>query len=141
MRIARSPLVTVKPDATVMQAVQTMAQESIGALAVTAENGLLGMFSERDLMLRVVSEKRDPDKTLVRDVMTSPVETISRDSTADEALKVMLEKHIRHLPVLNGDGKLCGMLSMRSLLHEKVEELTVQLDSLEAYFSADGFGG
>jgi len=53
----------------------------------------------------------------------------------------MDEKHIRHLPVVNIDGKLEGMLSVRSLLHEKVEELTDQLDSLEAYFTADGAGG
>ncbi len=53
----------------------------------------------------------------------------------------MLEKHIRHLPVVDKDGRLAGMLSIRSLLHEKVAELTDQLDSLEAYFSADGAGG
>ena len=141
LRIARTPLVTVSPEATVMEAVRIMSHESIGALAVTEENRLVGMFSERDLMLRVVSERRDPERTHVHDVMTSPVETIHRDSTADDALKVMLEKHIRHLPILDRDGKLCGMISMRSLLHEKVVELTDQLDSLEAYFTADGFGG
>ena len=73
--------------------------------------------------------------------MTSPVETIHRDSCVDDALKMMLEKHIRHLPIIDRDGTLAGMISMRSLLHDKVEELTDQLDSLEAYFSADGFGG
>jgi CBS domain-containing protein len=118
-----------------------MAHESIGAIAVIEGSRLLGTFSERDLMLRVVLEKRDPERTQVREVMTSPVETIRRDSTADDALKVMLEKHIRHLPIMDRDGALCGMISMRSLLHDKVEDLTVQLDSLEAYFTADGFGG
>ena len=141
MRIARTPLVTVNPEATVMEAVQTMTKESIGAIAVTEENRLVGMFSERDLMLRVVSEKRDPEQIHVREVMTSPVQTIPRDSTSDEALKVMLEKHIRHLPLVDSDGKLAGMISMRSLLHDKVEELTNSLDSLEAYFTADGAGG
>ena len=141
LRIARTPLVTVHPQATVMQAVQTMDRESIGAVAVTDGNTLVGIFSERDLMLRVVSEKRDPEQTRVQDVMTSPVETIGRDSSPDDALKLMLEKHIRHLPLVNVDGNLCGMISIRSLLHDKVEDLTVQLDSLEAYFTADGFGG
>jgi len=131
----------VNQEASVLEAVGVMAQESIGAIAVTQGNRLIGIFSERDLMLRVVSETRDPERTQVRDVMTSPVETIERDSTADDALKIMLEKHIRHLPIVDRDGKLCGMISMRSLLHEKVEELTDQLDSLEAYFTADGFGG
>ena len=141
LRIARTPLVTVNQEASVLEAVSVMAQESIGAIAVTQGNRLIGIFSERDLMLRVVSETRDPERTQVCEVMTSPVETIERDSTADDALKIMLEKHIRHLPIIDRDGKLCGMISMRSLLHEKVEELTDQLDSLEAYFTADGFGG
>lgn len=141
LRIARTPLVTVSLSATVMQAVQTMDQDSIGAVGITEDDVLVGIFSERDLMLRVVSKKLDPGTTHVRDVMTSPVETISRDSTADDALKLMLEKHIRHLPIVDRDGRLAGMISMRSLLHDKVQELTNQLDSLEAYFTADGFGG
>jgi CBS domain-containing protein len=141
LRIARTPLVTVRQDASVMEAVRRMSDESIGAIAVTEGNRIVGIFSERDLMLRVVFEKRDPERTYVHEVMTAPVETIPRDSTADEALKAMLEKHIRHLPILDRDGSLCGMISMRSLLHEKVAELTDQLDSLEAYFTADGFGG
>ena len=141
LRIARTPLVTVSPDATVMEAVRIMDKESIGAVAVTQNHRLIGMFSERDLMSRVVSERQDPERILIQDVMTSPVETIHRDSPADEALKLMLEKHIRHLPIVDRDGRLAGMISMRSLLHDKIEELTDQLDSLEAYFTADGVGG
>ena len=141
LRIARTPLVTVFPQTTVMDAVRTMDQESIGAVAVTDGSGLVGMFSERDLMLRVVSEKLDPEQTHIRDVMTSPVVTVRRDATADDALKLMIEKHIRHLPIVDRDGKLAGMISIRNLLHDKVEDLTGQLDSLEAYFTADGCGG
>ena len=141
LRIARTPLVTVQSDTTVMEAVRTMAQEDIGAVGVSDGHHLIGIFSERDLMLRVISEKRDPERTHVGEVMTSPVQTIHRDSSVDEALKVMLDQHIRHLPIVNRDGRLAGMISMRNLLHEKVEELTDQLDSLEAYFTADGSGG
>jgi len=141
LRIARTPVVIVSSDANVMEAVRTMAEESIGAIVVKEGNRLVGIFSERDLMLRVVSKKRDPERTAIRDVMTSPVETIHRDSTLEDALKVMLEKHIRHLPILDRDGRVSGMISMRSLLHEKVQDLTDQLDSLEAYFTADGSGG
>ena len=141
LRIARTPLVTVNRLTTVMEAVRTMDRESIGAVAVVDENVLAGIFSERDLMLRVVLEKIDPERTHVQDVMTSAVATIPRDSTADDALKLMLERHIRHLPIIDRDGKLAGMISIRNILHDKVEDLTVQLDSLEAYFTADGFGG
>jgi CBS domain-containing protein len=141
LRITRMPLVTVSGRASVMDAVRTMHEEHIGAVAVVDNDRLTGIFSERDLMNRVVLEGRDPDDTRVGDVMTSPVVTIQRSLTADDALKLMDENHIRHLPVINIDGKLAGMLSVRSLLHEKVEELTDQLDSLEAYFCADGAGG
>src|SRR5262245_6404749 len=141
LRIARTPMVMVSSDASVMEAVRTMSEESIGAVVVKEGNRLVGIFSERDLMLRVVSEKRDPERTPIQDVMTSPVQTIHRDSTVDDALKVMLEQHIRHLPILDRDGRVSGMISMRSLLHEKVAELTDQLDSLEAYFTAYGSGG
>lgn len=141
LRITRIPLVTVTPGATVLEAVQIMHKEHIGAVAIVENDSLAGIFSERDLMNRVVLERLDPEKTLVREVMTSPVETIRRELTADDALKLMLEKHIRHLPVIDREGKLTGMLSIRSLLHDKVAELTDQLDSLEAYFTADGSGG
>jgi CBS domain-containing protein len=124
-----------------MDAVRTMYREHIGAVAVTEQGKLSGIFTERDLMLRVVLPKRDPDRTSVRQVMSAPVETVRRDGGPDDALKMMLEKHIRHLPVVNEDGSLAGMLSIRNLLQEKVEDLTVQLDSLEAYFTADGVGG
>jgi CBS domain-containing protein len=118
-----------------------MDRENIGALAVMEGDTLEGIFSERDVMLRVVLEKRDPEKTRLGDVMTSPVETITRQASSEDALKMMLEKHIRHLPVMNKEGKAVAMLSIRNLLHEQVQDLTDQLGSLEAYFTADGAGG
>ena len=124
-----------------MDAVRMMHDEHIGAVAVVDNDRLTGIFSERDLMNRVVLVGLDPHDTPVGAVMTSPVITIQRSLTAEDALKLMDEKHIRHLPVIQTDGKLAGMLSVRSLLHEKVQELTDQLDSLEAYFTADGSGG
>jgi signal-transduction protein with cAMP-binding, CBS, and nucleotidyltransferase domain len=75
------------------------------------------------------------------DVMTGPVLTIDRDTSADDALKIMAEQHIRHLPVVDGLGQAEGMLSIRHLLRDKVEHLTQELDSLEAYLTADGIGG
>ena len=141
LRIAQSPLVAVGPQTTVLDAIRTMDRKNIGAVAVMEHDDLRGIFSERDVMLRIVLEKRDPLSTLISEVMTSPVETIQRNSSADDALKMMLEKHIRHLPVVDTNGKVVAMLSIRNLLHERVEDLTSQLDSLEAYFTADGAGG
>jgi CBS domain-containing protein len=141
LRITSAPLITVESKASVFLAVQTMAQNKIGAVVVMEGNVPVGICSERDIMVRVVVERRDPEKTAIGDVMTAPLITISRKSTADDALKLMLEKHIRHLPVIDINGTVAGMISIRNLLQEKVAELTDQLDSLEAYFTADGAGG
>src|SRR5205814_4948473 len=118
LRITRTPLVTVSARGSVMDAVRMMHQEHIGAVAVVDDDRLMGIFSERDLMNRVVLEQLDSERIRVGDVMTSPVFTIHRSATADDALKLMDEKHIRHLPVINTDETLAGMLSVRSLLHE-----------------------
>ena len=141
LRIAQSPLVTLEPTATVYEAVRTMDRENIGAVLIADRGAVLGIFSERDVMLRVVLKGRDPEHTPIMEVMSTPVETIARTNTVDDALKMMLDKHIRHLPVIDSEGAPVAMLSIRNLLHEKVEDLTDQLDSLEAYISADGAGG
>jgi CBS domain-containing protein len=139
-RITQAPLVTVDAKTTVLEAVRTMNREQIGAVIVMEGDTARGICSERDIMLRVVLEKLDPEKTRMTDIMTFPLVTIPMTSSVDDALKLMLENHIRHIPVVK-DGKMAGMVSIRNLLHEKVAELTDQLDSLEAYFSADGSGG
>ena len=141
LRITSAPLIAVEAKTPVFEAVRTMAQNKIGAVVVMDGSVSVGICSERDIMVRVVLPKRDPESTLIGDIMTAPVITISRKATADDALKLMLDRHIRHLPVIDLDGTMAGMISVRNLLHEKVAELTDQLDSLEAYFTADGAGG
>ena len=73
--------------------------------------------------------------------MTPDPATMPPGKVAIEALRLMEDGRYRHLPIVEMDGRLAGMISIRSLLHDKVEDLTVQLDSLEAYFTADGCGG
>jgi CBS-domain-containing membrane protein len=73
--------------------------------------------------------------------MTSPVYTISQKTAGDDALKLMLQQHIRHLPVVDENGRAQGIVGMRDLLEDKVRELNQQLDSLESYITADGIGG
>ena len=109
------------------------------------ENGenaeLCGVFTERDVMLRVVLPKLDPEHTKVRDVMTSPVATIPEDVTAEEAFNQMVERHMRHLAIVSRDGVLLGMLSIRNLLEFLVQDLQRELHSLDQYISNDGPGG
>ena len=126
VRIAHVPAAMVDAGDTVLYAVTVMARERVGATAVvdkTLKGDLQGIFTERDVMLRVVHKERNPRTTLIRDVMTTPVETASEKTTATEALTLMLERHLRHLPILGSKGQLLGMLSIRNLLMNKVEDL------------------
>ncbi|MDA2929758.1 CBS domain-containing protein [Acidobacteria bacterium AH-259-O06] len=141
IKVAQVPPPTVCAEASVLEAVHIMEQVRVGASAVLDGDQLVGIFSERDVMLRVVSTQRDPEKTAVREVMTTVLETIQTESDTSEALELMVSRHIRHLPVVAEDGTLAGLLSLRNLLQYHVEALVDQLNSLEAYFTADGPGG
>ncbi len=124
-----------------METIRTMAGAKVGSVLVVDGDRLLGIFSERDVMLRVVLEGRHPEYTTVEEVMTSSLLTISPETTGDGALRIMHQSHIRHLPVVDNKGRVLAVVSMRSLLQEKIEELNIQLDSLESYITADGIGG
>ncbi len=141
MAILSRFVVTVSRTASVLDAIQAMAGAKVGSVAVVDGNILEGIFSERDVMLRVVVEGRDPKTTTVEEVMTSPVQTIQKRTTGEEALRIMVQNHIRHLPVVDEMGQVQAMVSMRSLLEEQVQDLHQQLDSLESYITADGIGG
>jgi CBS domain-containing protein len=144
LRIAHVPPARVEAGQTVLEAVRVMAKEGVGAVAVIVKGEkaeLCGVFTERDVMLRVVLQKLDPEKTKVREVMTAPVATISEDLNADEAFSQMVDRHMRHLAIVSLDGELLGMLSIRNLLEHMVEDLRRELHSLDQYISNDGPGG
>lgn len=140
MAITCKSVITISRTATVMEAIEIMAAARVGSVVVGGER-VEGIFSERDVMLRVVMEGRDPRSTKVQEVMTSPVYTISQKTAGDDALKLMLQQHIRHLPIVDDTGRAQGLVGMRDLLEDKVKELNQQLDSLESYITADGIGG
>lgn len=141
MAIVSRSVLTVSRTTTVSAAVELMASAKIGSVIVVDDGRVVGIFSERDVMLRVVLEGRDPKRTQVEEVMTARVHSISPRATGDEALKIMVQEHIRHLPVVDEQGRPQAIVSMRDLLDEKVKELHQQLDSLESYITADGIGG
>lgn len=141
LRIAKAPTAAVAPSATVIEAVKKMKEANVGAVAVLDGEALRGMFSERDVMLRIVLGKKDPEKTRVEEVMTTDVIAIRKDTKPDEAVKLMWERHIRHLPVVREDGKVEGIVEIRNLFHERFEDMAQDLDSLESYIATDGIGG
>ena len=141
LRVARAPIVTLTPGATVIEAIRAMQKANVGAVAVVEDKKLLGMFSERDVMLRVVLERKDPETTDLRQVMTTDIVSISKDTKSEDAVKTMWERHIRHLPVIAEDGTVEGIVEIRSLFHERFEEMNREMDSLESFIAADGIGG
>jgi CBS domain-containing protein len=141
LRVAKAPTVIVAPEAKVIDAIRAMQKANVGAVAVVADKDLVGMFSERDVMLRVVLRKKDPDTTAVREVMTTNVVIISKDTKPDDAVRMMWERHIRHLPVVAADGRVEGVVEIRNLFHQRFEDLNQELESLESYMAADGIGG
>jgi CBS domain-containing protein len=108
-------ILTTGPTRTVQQAVQVMNDHRIGALVVVDEDRIIGMFTERDVLRRVVGERRDPIETLVGDVMTTEVVCCRPETTAEEARGAMRDRRIRHLPVATEEGRLVGMVSIGDL--------------------------
>src|SRR5437667_12201134 len=120
MAILSRSVLTVSKTTTVIEAVELMASAQVGSVVVVDDKRVAGIFSERDVMLRVVLENRDPKRTTVEEAMTAQVHTISLRTTGDEALKIMIQEHIRHLPVVDEQGRPQAIVSMRSLLEEQV---------------------
>lgn len=141
LKIASVPAATVSPETPVLEAVRLMSDERVGAVAVTREGKLTGIFTERDLMIRVVLEGRDPRATSVGDVMTEHPISAKKDMSMGEALQIMTESHFRHLPVVDENDRVLGLLSIRNLLHNRVDKLSQELDSVVAFFTSEGAGG
>jgi CBS domain-containing protein len=132
----------VSLQASVAEAVRSMLNLRVGAVAILdSERRVAGIFSERDLMRKLALSGRDLETVPVREVMTTPVELATSETGPGEALVTMVDRHFRHLPVIDGDGRLLGMLSIRNVLEWRIEDLSRELDSLEQYVSSDGPGG
>jgi CBS domain-containing protein len=133
---------TVPVEATVADAIRMMLDRHVGAVGVVdAEGRVAGIFTERDVLRKLALQSHAPESIPVRQMMTTPVEMATLATGPGEALATMVERHFRHLPVVDNTGKLLGMLSIRNLLQSRIDELTQQLDSLEQYVSNDGPGG
>ncbi len=110
-----SQVVSIEQNATVLEAAVLMNQHKIGALVVTDRRRVVGIFTERDVLRRVVVLRHDPATTMVSDVMTSEVVCAAPDTSIDEARSVMKNRRIRHLPVTSDARELEGMISIGDL--------------------------
>jgi signal-transduction protein with cAMP-binding, CBS, and nucleotidyltransferase domain len=118
---------------TVMQACRAMDERGVGAVLIhSEEREAEGIFTERDLMVRVIVEGLDPNTTLLGDVMTVKLYTVDPADRACEVQEEMRKRHIRHVPVMQ-DGKVCGVLSLRDLLRADLAEKIQEVEAITSY--------
>jgi CBS domain-containing protein len=126
----------VDPGRSVLDSVRYMVERNIGAVAVVQDGNLVGIFSERDLMRRVVSEGRDPGKTPIQQVMTADPLVVSPNESVDDCMRLMKENSFRHLPVCDG-RKLRGLISVRDLILHDLTEKEGEVQMMRAYISTN----
>jgi CBS domain-containing protein len=122
----------VTPEQTVFEAATYMVQCNVGAVPVLDGTKLVGIFSERDILRRIVAESRNPTTTRISDVMSTEIRTVEPGSTCLDAMAMMQMHSVRHLPVCEGPT-LVGFLSLRDLLRHNLEEKSGEADMMRAY--------
>lgn len=123
---------TVTADETVLEAARVMATHNVGAILVLRDGELAGIFSERDIMKRVVAEARDPARTRVSEVMTADPLTVDMRESIEHCMVLMKEHSFRHLPVCDGK-KLKGIVSLRDILLRDLTEKNEEVQFMRAY--------
>jgi len=122
----------VEEGSTVAEVARQMAERHVGAILVLNRGQLRGVFSERDLMKRVVLERRDPERTLVEEVMSTALATVDELDSLEDAMALMHSKSCRHLPVMRG-SKVVAFLSMRDLMDHELARKSEELHHMRAY--------
>ncbi|MEO3430637.1 CBS domain-containing protein [Pelagibius sp. CAU 1746] len=125
-------VLTVRPDDTVLQALELMASKNVGAVIVTENDAPVGIFTERDYARNVILKGRSSSNTPIRDIMVPDVIFVKPEQTVDECMAIMSEKRFRHLPVMQG-GKLAGIVSIGDLVKTIIDEQKFTIQQLQGY--------
>ena len=128
----RPSLISVVPDATVLEALKVMAEKEIGAVVVLQDGHLVGIFSERDYARKVVLQGKSSKDTPVREIMTEKVVCVRPEQTIEDCMGLMTDKRIRHLPVLE-HKKVIGVISIGDVVKEMLSEKEFVIKQLESY--------
>ena len=127
-------IISIRPDASVLDAIKLMADKGIGSLVVTDSGNLKGIVTERDYARKVIIKGRASDTTPVADIMTVDVITASSQQTVNECMAIMTEIRCRHLPVVD-DGELVGLISIGDLVQAIIADQQEEIEQLEHYIS------
>ncbi len=126
---------SIHPDASVLEALASMAEKHIGALLVIDDTGPVGVISERDYARSVALKGKSSHNTPVREIMTSHVLCVTPDQTVEEAMALMTERRFRHLPVVDG-GQVLGLVSIGDLVKSIISEQKFIIEQLEHYIAS-----
>ncbi len=127
---------SVNTDATVIDAVHQMNQKKVGALLVVHEGKPIGIFTERDVIQRVLGEGKDPETTKVDEVMTKDIGVVSPSCSVEEAMKIFTEKRCRHLPVMDGEN-LVGIVSIGDVTKWLTKSQRLEIENLLRYIKGE----
>jgi CBS domain-containing protein len=130
-------LASISPDQTVLRALEIMAEYDVGALLVLDGKRLAGVFSERDYARKVVLRGKSSLHTKVSEVMTGKVFYVTQSSTIEECMAIMTEKHVRHLPVLDGEQNVIGVVSIGDVVKETISQQKFIIGQMEKYISGE----
>ena len=128
------PMVSVKPEDTVLDAIKVLAREDIGAAVVLSGDQLVGIFSERDYTRKIVLKGRSSESTRVEEIMTANVICVSPRTKTRDCMALMSEKGIRHLPVVD-EGRVVAMISIRDIVTDIIADQEFTISQLESYIS------
>ena len=131
------PLVHIAPDASVFDALTLMAKHDVGAVLVLDGTRMVGIFSERDYARKIALQGKGSKDTRVRDIMTEKVFYVPPETTVDECMAIMTQKRFRHLPVLDKEERVLGLVSIGDMVHATISEQQFIIEQLEHYITGN----